>query len=142
VVLSSGVTARIAYTAIEATFNAFQVEGEDFSGNRIPGVAKHRLDGLVRMRRASWFGEVRADYVGRVAVNDSNSETTNPYALFGFRTGWDGAVLGSSGVSPFVGVENVFDRTYQASVAINAFGGRYYEPGPGRSFYVGLTVSF
>jgi hypothetical protein len=25
-------------------------------------------------------------------------------------------------------------------VTVNAFGGRYYEPGPGRSFHLGLAV--
>jgi iron complex outermembrane recepter protein len=140
--LPSGLTARISYTAIGATFNAFAVDGEVFDGNRIPGVATHRLDGLLRVRSSAWYGEVRADYVGRIEVNDRNSEATNPYALFGFRTGVEGASFGRITISPFVGVENLLDRAYQSSVAINAFGGRFYEPGPARSFYLGLTVLF
>jgi iron complex outermembrane recepter protein len=140
--LPSGWTARLAYTAIDATFDDFQVDGEVFDGNRIPGVARHRLDGLLRLRRSTWYGELRADYVGRVAANDGNSETTDPYALFGFRTGFDGVTVGRVSVSPFVGVENLLDRAYQASVAVNAFGGRFYEPGPVRSFFVGMTIGF
>jgi iron complex outermembrane receptor protein len=42
--------------------------------------------------------------------------------------------------SPFAGVTNLLDRGYNTSVVINAFGGRYYEPGPGRSLYAGLRM--
>jgi iron complex outermembrane receptor protein len=41
---------------------------------------------------------------------------------------------------PTIGLDNVFDTRYNASVVINAFGGRYYEPGPGRSVHFGLAV--
>jgi hypothetical protein len=34
----------------------------------------------------------------------------------------------------------VLDARYNASVTVNAFGGRYYEPGPGRTVYLGLAV--
>jgi hypothetical protein len=36
----------------------------------------------------------------------------------------------------------VFGRTYNASVVVNAAGGRYFEPGPGRTFFVGLDAAF
>jgi iron complex outermembrane receptor protein len=53
----------------------------------------------------------------------------------------DGALaVAGVGVEPYLGVENVFDRDYVAAVTVNAFGGRYYEPGPGRSLYAGLRL--
>ena len=45
-------------------------------------------------------------------------------------------------MSPFVALNNVFDRRYVSSVVINAAGGRYYEPAPGRNAYVGVSLGF
>ena len=44
--------------------------------------------------------------------------------------------------APHIGVLNVFDRDYITSVTINAFGGRFFEPGPPRSLYGGLIARF
>jgi iron complex outermembrane receptor protein len=44
-------------------------------------------------------------------------------------------------VRPFAGVQNALDRAYVGSVVINAAGGRYYEPAPGRNVYLGLALS-
>jgi len=44
--------------------------------------------------------------------------------------------------SPYAGVRNLTDELYSSAVTVNAFGGRFYEPGPGRSFYVGLRTGW
>jgi iron complex outermembrane receptor protein len=43
-------------------------------------------------------------------------------------------------MEPAVGVDNVFDKTYAANVVVNAAGGRYYEPGAGRTFWFGIRM--
>jgi iron complex outermembrane recepter protein len=43
---------------------------------------------------------------------------------------------------PHVGVMNLFDAEYNTSVVVNAFGGRFFEPGPARSAYAGARLSF
>jgi iron complex outermembrane receptor protein len=43
-------------------------------------------------------------------------------------------------VRPFFGIDNVFDERYNGSTVPNAFGGRFFEPSPGREFYVGVTI--
>ncbi len=141
-VLPEGVRAQLTYTYVDATFTDFVVDGEVFDGNDIPGLTKHRLDGFVRIRSGAWFGEVRGDYVGRMAVNDSNTEFASAYSLWEARTGLTAARIGRMEVSPFAGVANIFDKTYAAAVAVNAFGGRYYEPGPGRAIFAGISVAF
>ena len=55
------------------------------------------------------------------------------------RLGWAGTV-GSVRLSPFLGVNNLFNRAYVSSVVINAAQGRYYEPAPGRNLYVGFSL--
>jgi iron complex outermembrane receptor protein len=45
-------------------------------------------------------------------------------------------------LSPFLGVNNLSDETYTANVRINAAANRYFEPGPGRTGYGGITVNW
>jgi iron complex outermembrane receptor protein len=45
-------------------------------------------------------------------------------------------------LQPHIGVLNLFDRDHNTSVVVNAFGGRFYEPGPPRSLYGGLNFRF
>jgi iron complex outermembrane receptor protein len=58
------------------------------------------------------------------------------------RVGLDQFDAGGLLVTPFVAVSNVFDVTYNSSVVVNAFGARYFEPGPGRTFSLGMGVTF
>jgi iron complex outermembrane receptor protein len=39
-------------------------------------------------------------------------------------------------------VHNLTDETYTSNVRLNAFGARYFEPGPGRNGYAGITVDW
>ena len=137
-----GVSAQLTYTFVGATFTEYVVDGQVFDGNEIPGLARHRLDGFVRVANGPWFAELRGDYVGRVPVNDANNEYARAYSLWDVRTGLFAAHLGRLEVSPFLGVANLFDKTYAAAVAVNAFGRRFYEPGPGRAFFVGISTAF
>ena len=141
-VLPEGVQAQLTYTYVDATFTDYVLDGDVFDGNDIPGLTRHRLDGFLRLTNGPWFGEVRGDYVGRMAVDDANGEYASAYSLWEARTGLTKARLGRIEVSPFAGVSNILDKTYAAAVAVNAFGGRYYEPGPGRAFFAGISAAF
>ena len=80
--------------------------------------------------------------MGRIPVNDSNSEFARSYSLWEARTGLSGVRVGRILIAPFAGVTNLFDASYAAAVAVNAFGGRFYEPGPGRTYFGGLSTTF
>ncbi len=142
--LPNGVFGQIAYTFVDAKFDDFTVDGEVFDGNFIPGLARHRFEGLVRYSRATWFGEVRGDHVGKIYTNDANDGNTaaKNYTLWEARTGLSGQRVGNILVAPYVSVTNIFDEVYSAAVAVNAFGSRYYEPGPRRAFSAGVTATF
>jgi len=72
-------------------------------------------------------------------VNDTLNTSTSPWWTTNVRVGWDGTV-GPLRLHPFVGFNNVFNRSYVGSVVINAAFGRYYEPAPGRNLYVGFSL--
>ena len=135
-----GVSLRVAYTRVDARFTDFTVDGDDYSGNRIPGLSPSRVDGRLVLERGRAFLILRGLFEDDIAVNNANSETSAGYFLGDIRVGIDDVRGGSFTLSPFAAVTNVFDRHYNAAVVVNAFGGRFYEPGPPRSFQVGMGV--
>jgi len=146
--LPSGLYGQLSYTFVNAKFDDYQVDDgatiEIFDGNVVPGAAKHRLEGLVRMSRGSWFGEIRGDYVGNIQTNDANStgSAAKDYVLWDVRAGLSGQRVGNIEIAPFVSLANVFNAVYSAAVAVNAFGSRFYEPGPRRAFSAGISATF
>lgn len=145
--LHERLTSQLSYTYVDAQFDDYVVDeggpGEtDYSGNQVPGLAPNNLQGSLRYRANPGYLEVTADYRDEIPVNDANEASTESYTLFDARVGAEDIRLGAVSVSPFAGVRNITDELYSASVAVNAFGGRFYEPGPGRTFYVGLTTGF
>ena len=143
-VLPEGVSAQLSYTLVDAVFDEFEVDGEVFDGNFVPGLARHRLEGLVRVSQGPWYGEVRGDHVGKIFTNDGNDPNTaaKNYTLWDIRTGLSGQRVGNIEVAPFVSLTNIFDEVYSAAVAVNAFGSRFFEPGPRRAFSAGVSAAF
>jgi iron complex outermembrane recepter protein len=136
------IRADLSYTWTDARFRSFELDGEDLADNRIPGLAPHRARASLRVSPGTTFGELSATYAHRVPVDDTNSQFAPSHTLLDLRTGLQGAEIGNVRLSPWVAVTNLLDREYMASVAVNAFGGRFYEPGPGRSFQLGLRAGF
>ena len=89
-----------------------------------------------------WWAEVVASYVSRVQANDANTGGAPSYSLVDLRVGLEEMALGGINVSPWVAVINAFNEDYVASVAVNAFGSRFFEPGPDRSLQIGLRAQF
>ena len=136
-------SARFVLSTNDARFRNYQVDGVDFSGNRVPGIIPRRAEGMVRVGPGLWFMEIRGETNSSIQVNDANEPgSASPgYQLLDFRAGLnEGRVLGLR-LSPFVGITNLLDTEYNSSVVVNAFGGRFFEPGPGRSLYLGASLA-
>jgi iron complex outermembrane recepter protein len=139
-----GLRLRGAYTYTDARFREYRVGSVDVGGNRVPGIAPHRF-----AASAWWSGrgafagaEVRTASETPVSDTDGAGALASPgYALLDLRVG---ATRGSRGnnLTPWIALTNALDRRYNASVVVNAFGGRFYEPGPGRALYLGLDLGF
>ncbi|HEX2092690.1 MAG TPA: TonB-dependent receptor [Longimicrobiaceae bacterium] len=136
-----GVTARLAYTHIDARFRRYVVGRDTLDGKRVPGIAPHRVDARLAWQGvAGPFAEAELRHSAAIPVDDPNRFRSPAYTVADARAGWEGARLGRLRATPFLGVTNLFDREYNTSVVVNAFGRRFYEPGPGRTLYAGLSV--
>ncbi|MFW6192081.1 MAG: TonB-dependent receptor family protein [Gemmatimonadota bacterium] len=136
-----GLDARAAYTLQASRFETFVVDEEDLSGNRVPGVPEHRLfASLSWSTSAGVRAEARWTWTDAYRVDDANTAVNPSSRVVDFRLRWR-TRLGTWQVRPFVGVDNVLDERYNSSVVPNAFGDRYYEPAPGRTFFLGAELA-
>lgn len=107
------------------------------AGNRIPGIP--RADGYAELAwntpdaRSVAALEVRAS--DGMPTDDRNTDASPGYATFALRLQWRAA---SSGWHAFARVDNLFDRDYVGSVIVNEGNARFFEPGPGRGFTLGV----
>jgi iron complex outermembrane receptor protein len=93
------------------------------------------------VRQWGGFGTLEVVAAASAPVDDANQNRVRGYQVVNLRMG-SNHPFGRSRISPLIGAYNVFDRKYAGSVVVNAAGGKYYEPAPGRSFQVGLTAAF
>ena len=140
--LSPSLGARITYGYVDARFTEFAVGDNDFADHRIPGIAPHRLEASLRADRGPWFGELRVEARDDVPANDANDAAAESFTLVDLRFGASELAAGRTRVSPFFGVTNLTNVRYATSVVVNAFGGRYFEPGPDRGGYFGLSLAW
>jgi len=112
------------------------------AGNRIPGVPESDLYSALRWGGESgWHASLNGQYITSVAVNDVNAATTPSYGLLGVDGGYI-FDLPHWRIQSFLRIDNLLDTNYIGSVIVNDGNGRYYEPGPGRSFLAGLSFNW
>jgi len=139
--IMSGLDLRTSWTYSDFRYTRYTAGSNVLDGRALPGIPQHWLHFLLRGRpafvRGAWV-EMEETHSSGYLVSDALNTRTLPWWTTNLRAGWDGTV-GRVRLSPFVGFNNVFNRSYVGSVVINASAGRYYEPAPGRNMYVGFS---
>ena len=124
----------LAWTALDARY------GEALGGHRIPGTAERTawaelrwvpVEGTTLFASASGSSRVHAD--------DDNAAWAPGYATMdlGVERAWR---IGDVPLVAGLRIGNVFDRATIGSVIVNASGGRYFEPAPGRTLMLTLQL--
>ncbi|MEP7086714.1 MAG: TonB-dependent receptor [Gemmatimonadota bacterium] len=134
-------TIAASYTYSHFRFRNYDVNDTDFAGNTIPGIPVHQVQASATYHYHSVFGTVEGLGKSKQYVDDGNSAYAAGYAIMNLRAGGT-ALFGRPWLAPSIGLQNVFDKHYSGSVAINAAAGKYYETSPGRTVYVQLTAAF
>jgi iron complex outermembrane receptor protein len=137
---SARFSTRFAYTYQNFSFERFETESSDFSGNIEPGAPPHRI--FTGLNYSAPFGlrsGATLRWVDAYTLNNANTVFNWSHTVVDLRFGFD-RTWGSTNIRPFLGIDNLFDKRYNSSAITNAFGGRYYEPSPGREVYVGFTI--
>ena len=144
----AGLVAHVALTYMRAEFADAFLTGsppvEVPAGTRLPGVAERTAYAELAWTppAARWLTlALEGQHVGRIAVNDRNSDFAPAYTIANLRMSAQHEV-GNFRVSGFLRVNNLADRNYIGSVIVGDTNGRYFEPAPGRNFYVGAGVEW
>ncbi len=138
----------VSYTLSDHSFVRFIDDDDDFSGNELTGVPKHRVNAGIRLEKnRQFFWNTTYQFVGEIPLTDANSLYSEAYGIFNTKIGYtkEFSKVFSAGVD--FGINNIFDESYAQSVLINAvgFGGaepRYFYPGNDRNFYGGLRLRY
>ena len=143
--LTRTLTARASLTWMQAEYDeAFTSRGTTVAaGNRIPGVP--RIAAFAELAWQATPGVTFAGEVlhrGEVEVSDLNNDRAAPaYTLFNLRLSAEQR-QGPWTFGQLLRLDNVLDRKYVGSVIVGDSNKRYYEPGPERSVYAGVSASY
>ncbi len=138
----------LSYSFSDHSFVEFVDAGEDYSGNPLTGVPRHRANfGLRFNHKNGFYWNNTMQYVGEIPLRDDNSLNSESFGVYNTRIGLQKPLGTRFTFNLSFGVNNVFDKRYAQSVLINAigFGGnepRYYYPGNDRNFYTNITLSY
>jgi iron complex outermembrane receptor protein len=88
-----------------------------------------------------WHAGVDLSAIGAVSIDDADSQYAPGYAVAGVHVGYVLATARAE-IAPFLRIDNVLDRRYIGSVIVNQANGGAFEPGPGRSVFLGCNVRF
>lgn len=139
------VTLTAAYAYSHFRFRDFVNAGVQFAGKTIPGIPEQQWQAAATWHIPRAFVVADVQSKSRVFVNDANAASAPSFTVVDARVVGI-AAFGKPWLSPVVGVQNLFDRQYIGSVAINASGAnlaatKFYEPSPRRTWIVGLSAA-
>lgn len=141
------VTVTASYALSHFRFRDFVNTGVQYAGKSIPGIPENQFQTAATLHLPNSFVVAEVLAKSRVWVNDANAPGAfaRGFGIMNLRAGGT-AMFGRPWLQPVVGVQNLFDRRYIGSVAINASGPsiaatKFYEPAPGRTWYVGLSAA-
>ncbi len=113
---------------------------DDYSGNRLPGVAPHTIStGMDLQTRGGFLSTISYYFNSKTTLNDANNEFSNSFHLLSAKAGFQ-KQFKLYNIKLVAGVENILDQTYSLGNDLNAFAGRYFNASPGRNYYA--TISF
>ena len=138
-----GLRAWASYAYNDFRFGSYPSGGADLRGNRLTGTTPHTLSaGLDFSERLGFYLNPNLSHQARIVLNDANTDEAAGYWVFGARGGWRRSFIGHLETNIYVGIDNATDRRYSLGNDLNAFGGRYFQPAPGRAWYGGVQVGW
>lgn len=132
-----------ALTLADYTFNEYSSGGDNYDGNRLPGLPEKLWSTRLQwLGLGGTFATLETRYIGDMVADDANDVEVDDYWLVNLRGGDTFYVGRNLLLNGFAGVRNLTDRDHFANVRINASNDRYFEPAAGRTCYAGLELIF
>lgn len=120
-----------------------QYDGEQFSGNRLPGVPLMTISNLAVIRLLDhWQLNVQHQWFDKVPLNNSNEHWAGAYHLLNARVSYNTRFFEKLDVSVFAGVNNATNTRYTSFFNLNNEFYRFYNPSPPANYFGGLSLSW
>lgn len=122
----------------EATY---QFSGDNMISKKyLPGVPGSQIYLQTRyFTNNGWNIQLTGEHVGSFYANNSNTEQIDSFQKFRIQAA-KSFTINNIKISLSSGINNVFNVRYFDNIRLNAFGGRFYEPAPGRNVYFGINA--
>lgn len=135
-----GLAILLTYAWSDFYFERFNTPSGDFAGKQLPLLPRHLGHAELRWyHRSGLFVFSGVRFSGDFFADDNNTASVKGWALLKGRAGWRHR-FGASTLEVFLGSDNAADAGWYNSVRANAAGGRYFEPGAGRSWLSGVSL--
>ncbi len=125
------------YAWLHATF-----EDELRQGLFFPGVPQHRIFGRLSYDDGQVFGAAEVEWVDRRMANDANTAEAPSHTMGEMYVGWRFPATMEWLGELSVGIRNMFAVDYVDRVRVNAFGGRFFDPGAPIHFFGALRLHY
>jgi iron complex outermembrane receptor protein len=132
---------NIAYTYHHFKFKNYRKEGNNYSGNKLTGVAPHTVVSTINAKtKPGFYGMLSYNFTDKIPLNDANTVYSDAYHLMQAKVGLQRELAKNWQLDLFIGVDNVLNETYSLGNDLNAFGGRYYQPAAPRNWFSGAKI--
>jgi iron complex outermembrane receptor protein len=140
ITINQNLLMNATYSFSDFKYDAYTTTNGNFDNNQLPGIPKH-MAALAWLYKSESGLKIRINnqYIGDLYANDSNATNVKGYIKTDLNIGYD-KPLGELRLSPFFGINNLFNTEYNDNIRINAFGNRFYEPAPKFNMYGGLRL--
>jgi len=138
--INQSINIETSYSIGKYMFDQFIDKGNDYSGNKIPGVPDSMMNvNLEYSTKNELFINLNFKSIGNIYADNLNSVKISDSKTINFKIGKE-LRFSKLKISPFFTVNNVFGNNYFDNIRINAFGGRHYEPAPKRVIFGGVKI--
>ncbi len=129
-------------------FKEFIDSGNDFSGNKLTGVAPQKINaGITLNTNIGVYFSTDYQFVGEIQLNDANTAYSDSYTILNLKTGYRFEILRDLTSHISAGVNNVTNEKYASLILPNAVptgnsSPRYYYPGLPVNYYGAVSLNY
>ncbi|KOP39411.1 TonB-dependent receptor [Flavobacterium sp. WLB] len=129
-------------------FKEFVDNGNDYSGNKLTGVAANKVNaGIILNTNLGIYFNADYQFVDEIPMNDANTAFSDSYNLINLKTGYRFEILQGLTSHFAVGVNNVTNTKYASlilpnAVAVGNAAPRYYYPGLPINYYGTISLNY
>ncbi|WP_343618465.1 TonB-dependent receptor [Flavobacterium sp.] len=129
-------------------FKEFIDNGNDFSGNKLTGVAPQKINaGIIVNTNFGIYLSADYQFVGEIQLNDANTAYSDSYNILNLKTGYRFEILRGLTSHIAAGVNNVTNEKYASLILPNAVptgnsSPRYYYPGLPVNYYGTVSLNY